>query len=469
MNPNRTSDRGDGDQTARAPADSAGGVAVPAREQSVGDEPSPETATVCIVGLGYVGLPLALALDETGRTVVGFDIDREKVGALEAGADPTGDVGEAAVAESDVRFTAEAGRIERADVVIVTVPTPIDDDETPNLAFVEAAGETVGEHLAPDTTVVLESTVYPGATRDVLVPAIEETSGYSAGEEFAVGYSPERASPGEEGRGVEDVVKIVGADDDEVRERLAALYESVVDAGVYRAPDIETAEMAKVIENVQRDLNIALVNELSLVCETLDLSTDEVLAAAGSKWNFHDEYAPGLVGGHCIPVDPHYLAHRSERNGFSPSLILQAREINESVPGHVADLTVKALNEAGKVLRDSDVLVLGLAYKPNVGDIRTSEVDAVVDELDEYGIETAGFDPHADEEAVRETFDVDVQSSLDPSGFDGVVLATAHDEFADLDLHRVADAMADDPVLMDVPGAVDEPAAADAGFVYRQL
>jgi len=461
------------DQTSQTRTD-GGGVGAGVRtiqpeQQSQPEGTLPETATVCIVGLGYVGLPLAVAFDEAGQRVVGIDVDEGKVDALADGDDPTGEVGDAALADSSAHFTTDAARIERADFVIVTVPTPVDDLGNPDLTFIEAAGETIGDHVSPGTTVILESTVFPGATETVLVPAIEDASGFTAGEEFAVGYSPERASPGREGRGLSDVVKIVGANSGEVRDRLAALYESVVDAGVYRAPDIETAETAKVIENVQRDINIALVNELAVACDYMDLSTTEVLEAAGTKWNFHDEYEPGLVGGHCIPVDPHYLAHRSEREGFSPKLVLQAREINEYVPVHVAEMTVKAINEADNVLRDSDVLVLGLSYKSDVGDIRTSEVDAVISELSEYGVESTGFDPHVDPERAREVFDVDLQASFDPTGFDGIVLATGHEEFRSLDLDGVADAMSDDPILMDVPGALDEAAATEAGFAYHRL
>ncbi|MHB9286842.1 nucleotide sugar dehydrogenase [Halobacteriales archaeon Cl-PHB] len=429
----------------------------------------PEQATICVVGLGYVGLPLATAFDAADQTVIGYDVDQQKVDSLAAGSDPTGDVGDDRIDDSSVRFTTDPAPVARADYVIITVPTPVDDHDNPNLDFVEAAGQQVGEHLSPGATVVLESTVFPGATREVLVPALEETSGLTADEEFAVGYSPERASPGETGRGVSDVVKIVGADDEATREELAKLYGRVVDAGIYRAPDTQTAEAAKVIENVQRDINIALVNELAMVCDELDIDTEEVLDAAGSKWNFHDEYSPGLVGGHCIPVDPHFLAHRSEGEGFSPKLVLQAREINSHLPTHVADLVVRTLNDCRNVLRESRVLVLGLSYKANVGDIRTSEVDAVVDELESYDVDVAGFDPHADDDAMRQEFEVPVQETLDPSGFDGIVVATAHDEFDDLNLDTLATEMSDDPLLVDVPGSFDPEAAAAAGFEYRRL
>ena len=426
------------------------------------------TEVVCVVGQGYVGLPLGLAFDEEEYDVVGFDIDQSAVEALSAGTDPTEAVGDDAVADSDVTFTTAAERIERADYVLVTVPTPVDDMGDPNLEFVESAGRTVGDHLTPDTTVVLESTVYPGVTNERFAPLLEDRSGLTAGEEFSVGYSPERLSPGDEGRGLREVTKIISGDTEATLQDLAELYGSVVDAGVYQAPSIETAEAAKVMENVQRDLNIALANELSLICDHLDIDTEAVLDAAGTKWNFHD-YSPGLVGGHCIPVDPLYLAHGSERAGYSPNLILQSREVNEYMPKHVAELAMKGLNATGNVLADSQLLALGLAYKPNVGDIRTSEMNRVIGALQEYGIEVDGFDPHASDEEIEETFDVDVKSELSFAGYDGLVVGTGHDEFASIDLDDAAAALDGDPVLVDVMGLYDDDRAREAGFEYRTL
>jgi UDP-N-acetyl-D-galactosamine dehydrogenase len=430
-----------------------------------GDRDDPgTTGTVCVVGLGYVGLPLAVAFDRAGRAVVGYDVDAETVERLAAGTDPTGEVGDRALEASDVTFTADPSHVADADYVVVTVPTPVDSTQTPDLGYVESAAETVGRHLRPGTTVVLESTVYPGATADVLRPALEEASGLTAGEDFAVGYSPERASPGDVGRGLRDVVKVVGANDPGVREDLAALYGDVVDAGVHRAPDIETAEASKVIENVQRDMNIALVNELAIACDAMDLDTDAVLEAAGSKWNFHDEYSPGFVGGHCIPVDPFYLTYRSKREGFAPKLVLQAREINEHVPVHAAELGIKGLNDAGRVLGESRLLILGLSYKPNVGDIRSSAVDTLVDEFDEYGVDCVGYDPHAHPDEAREHFQMPVQEERSFDGFDGVV-----DAFDDVSLSEMGDALADPPLLLDVAGVFDRTAATERGFVYRTL
>jgi UDP-N-acetyl-D-galactosamine dehydrogenase len=436
--------------------------------EAVDDLVRPTGERVTVVGLGYVGMPLALAFDEQGFDVAGFDVDEELVEKLSDGTDPTGEAGAERVADSEIEFTAAAESVEGADYVIVTVPTPVDDTQNPNLDFVKSAARAVGRNLSEGGTVIFESTVYPGVTETVAGPIIEEESDLTAGEDFHLGYSPERLSPGDEGKTLEEVRKIVSADDAETLADVAALYETVVDAGVYRAPNIKTAEAAKVMENVQRDLNIALVNELAIIADHMDIDTHDVLEAAGTKWNFH-EYDPGLVGGHCIPVDPLYLAHGSERAGYKPGLILQGREVNEYMPRHAAELLVRGLNDAGKVLKESSVLILGLSYKPNVGDIRTSEVDGVIEELETYGVDLAGYDPHADDEAMREHFGVPIQNTLSFEGFDAVLLATPHEDFEHLDLTRVADAMADDPVLVDVMATVNESSASEAGFRYERF
>jgi UDP-N-acetyl-D-galactosamine dehydrogenase len=428
-----------------------------------------ETRTVCVVGLGYVGLPLALAFAEEGVPVIGFDVDGGKVESLSAGRDPTGHAGDDAVAGSEVSFSIDPAAIGSADYVVVAVPTPVDDGNNPNLAHVEAAAETIGEQMTPGTTVVLESTVFPGATEEVLVPALEAASGFALGEEFHVGYAPERAAPGETGRGVRDVVRVVSGDTDAVRDELAALYGHVVDAGTYPAPSIRTAEAAKVIENVQRDVNIALANELAVICDHLDLRTRDVLDAAASKWNFHDEYRPGLVGGHCIPVDPLYLVHRSEHEGFSPKLVLQAREVNEYMPKHAAEVTLKGLNRCGKVLRESRVLVLGLSYKANVGDIRTSEVRGLLAELREYGVDVVGHDPHVDPGAAREAFGVPLADTPSPDGYDAAVVATGHDAFRELAPADFADGLSAEPLLVDLPGLFDRATVEAAGVRYAEL
>ncbi|SEV99095.1 nucleotide sugar dehydrogenase [Natrinema salifodinae] len=425
-------------------------------------------ATICVVGLGYVGLPLAVGFARSNYRVIGYDVDDTTVERLQDGIDTTGDLSDAAVQDGDISYTTDASQIGEADYVIIAVPTPIDEDDRPNLDYIESAATTVGSKMEPGTTVVLESTVYPGATREVLLPALEDAADLTAGEDFFVGYSPERATPGDEEHGLEDVVKVVSGQNDRVLEEVATLYASVVDAGVHRAPSIEVAEACKVIENVQRDVNIALVNELARVFEELGLDTREVLEAAGTKWNFHG-YRPGLVGGHCIPVDPYFFAHRAKRAGVDPELILTSRSVNESMPSHVAELTIKALNQCHKTLRESRVLVLGLTYKSDVGDIRSSKVADVVEHLREFDIDVEGYDPYADNDTVRDAFDIDVQESLSIDGFDAVLVATSHSEFDDLELDDVAAALDDDGALIDVAGSFDSDEAADAELVYRGL
>lgn len=412
---------------------------------------STESKTICVVGLGYVGLPLAVGFDSTGHTVRGYDISPTTIDRLSSGEDPTKDVGDSAVRTSEIDFDTDPELISGSDIVIITVPTPITDENDPNLNFVEAAGSTVGEYLTEDTIVVLESTVFPGATREVLAPVIEESSGFTLGEEFSVGYSPERLVPGDDEHSLENVVKIVSGYDDETLRQLVELYRSIVDAGIYQAPSLEVAETAKCIENVQRDVNIALINELSVACDCLGIDSNAVLDAASTKWNFHD-YRPGLVGGHCIPVDPFFFIYQSKKNGFDPELIETARDVNEYMPKHVAKKTIKALNNAGKVLRESNVLILGLTYKPDVEDIRTSAIDGTIEYLNEFGVNIVGHDARVDNDAVRKEFNIDVQQTLNFEGFDAIIFGATHQEYLDLDLETVVSQLNESPVIIDTEG-----------------
>lgn len=442
----------------------------PTNGQRLTHRESAELQTICVVGLGYVGLPLAVEFAQSRHRTIGFDIDERKVAALEGGEDPTGDLESGTIDTADISFTTDSSVIGEADFVIVTVPTPVDEDEQPNLEYVEAAGRTIGNALSPDTTVILESTVYPGATREVFIPAIEASSELASPDAFGVGYSPERISPGDGDRGLTDVVKIVSGQTPEIRAEIAALYESIVTAGVHHAPSIEVAEAAKVVENVQRDLNIAFVNELSMALERMDaeLDTHDVLEAAGTKWNFHD-YRPGLVGGHCIPVDPYFLSQCSKRAGFVPELMLRGRQVNEAVPEHVAQLTLKALAHNGKSLQDARVLLLGLTYKANVPDVRTSKAGDVADHLRQYGIEVVGFDPVGHVAEMRDALDLEIEEALSFEGIDGVILATNHDAFDSIDPTVMAGTLEPDPVLVDVPAAFDPDGVRRAGITYRRL
>lgn len=448
---------------------------------------------ICIIGLGYVGLRLAMAFDAADYSVEGYDVDSEKIAKLRDGVDPTGEVSRDVLEERDVRFTDEPNCIGRCEYVVIAVPTPIDDSNTPDMSIVRAAGRTVGEYLSAGTTVVLESTVSPGTTRGELIPELEASSGMVAGEDFSVGYSPERIVPGDDSRSLRDIVKIVSAQDRKTLADLQELYGTIVDAGIHPAPTIEVAEAAKCLENTQRDLNIALVNEFALACRQtdVDVEPEAVIEAAGTKWNFQ-EYQPGLVGGHCLPVDPYFLIHSFETGGFNPSLIRTGRTVNEAVPEYVAEMTVDALAQRTRTLvrgktdggtdsrlgeetttRGSDdrdrVLVGGLAYKPNTSDVRSSAVGEVIEHLRGDGREIVGADPRCDSATIEREFDVPVQEGFSVSGFDAFVVATPHDELRDLDLERISREMNDRPVLVDVKGAFDAGTARDAGFIYRRL
>ncbi len=350
-------------------------------------------AKIGIVGLGYVGLPLAAAF---GRIVdvIGFDIHEEKVKELIDGYDATGELTTEDLKTTTIDYTTDSSNLKRVDFIVVTVPTPIDENNNPDLSPMEKASITIGQNLKQGSIVVYESTVYPGVTEDICIPILERESGLKCGVDFKVGYSPERINPGDKVHTVDKIVKVVSGMDQETLETVAGVYELVVTAGVHRASSIKVAEAAKVIENTQRDLNIALINELALIFNKLDIPTQDVLAAAGTKWNFL-KFTPGLVGGHCIGVDPYYLTHKAEQIGYLPQVILAGRRINDGMGKYVAENTVKQMIQSGKVIKGSRVLVLGLTFKEDVPDIRNTKVVDIVSELSDYGVDVLIHDPLA--------------------------------------------------------------------------
>jgi UDP-N-acetyl-D-galactosamine dehydrogenase len=384
-------------------------------------------AKIAVVGLGYVGLPLAAAFSRKAE-VIGFDISDRKIAELRRGHDATGELSAADLAGSPIDFTTDPGRLAEASFIIVTVPTPIDDHKKPDLSPLQAASRTIGRHLRPGTIIVYESTVYPGVTEEVCLPILEAESGLHCGREFKVGYSPERINPGDKVHTVDKIVKVVAGQDAETLETVARVYEMIVTAGVHRASSIKVAEAAKVIENTQRDLNIALMNELAIIFNKMGIQTREVLEAAGSKWNFL-KFSPGLVGGHCIGVDPYYLTFKAEAIGYNPQVILAGRRINDGMGKYVAENTVKKLIDADKAVKGCRVLVLGLTFKENVPDIRNSKVIDIVRELREYGVEVLIHDPVADPEEVRQEYGEALTDPAAEGPFDGVVWAVAHDVF----------------------------------------
>jgi UDP-N-acetyl-D-galactosamine dehydrogenase len=421
---------------------------------------------IAVIGLGYVGLPVAVSFARSGTRVIGYDIDRERVVELCKGHDRTREVDPADLRHPSLVFTTDDGLLRGADFHIVTVPTPIDDAFRPDLRAMLSASRTVGAVLKRGDIVVYESTVYPGAVEEECVPVLEKVSGLAAGLDFTVGYSPERINPGDKAHRFETIKKVVAGQDDKTLDVVARVYGSVVEAGVHRAPSIKVAEAAKVIENTQRDLNIALMNELSAICHALGIDTGDVLTAAKTKWNFLP-FFPGLVGGHCIGVDPYYLTHRAERAGYHPEVILAGRRINDGVGPRIARECVRLLLRAGA--SDATVTVLGLTFKEDVPDIRNSKVVDIVGELKSFGLKVQVHDPMAlPEEAAREYgIDLVAADALRPA--DAVILAVAHEPFVRRGWPLVTGLLKKGAgVVLDVKGRLDR-AAQPAGIELWRL
>ena len=410
--------------------------------------------TVAVVGLGYVGLPVAVEFGKH-RPTIGYDLSLKRIESIRHLSDSSGQISAAELAEAkQLRATSHAAEIERADFIIVAVPTPITAARQPDLEPLKSASATVGEHLKPGATVIYESTVYPGTTEEVCVPILERCSGMRWREDFHVGYSPERINPGDREHRLTSITKVVAADDSQTLEEVAALYASVVKAGVYRASSIRVAEAAKVIENTQRDLNIAFVNELAIIFDKLGLDTVEVLRAAGTKWNFLP-FRPGLVGGHCIGVDPYYLTHKAELLGYHPEVILAGRRINDGMGQHIARKTVQQMIHAGRNIKGARVSVLGLTFKEDCPDIRNSKVIDVIRELEEFGVEIFAHDPTADAEEVLHEYGVRLRSWEDLPAADALILAVAHRQFLGLTASAYMQKIVRSGCLIDVKSVFD--------------
>lgn len=430
--------------------------------------PDAAAATVAVVGLGYVGLPVATAFGKERRTI-GYDLSRKRVESLRHHVDATGEVSTTELmAANHLRATDDAAELAQADFIIVAVPTPISAAHQPDLGPLEAASETVGRHMKPGAIVVYESTVYPGCTEEVCVPLLEKHSGMRWRQDFHVGYSPERINPGDREHTFSRILKVVSGDDADTLEKIARLYASVVKPGVHRAPSIRVAEAAKVIENTQRDLNIAFVNELAIIFEKLGLDTTEVLTAAGTKWNFL-KFRPGLVGGHCIGVDPYYLTHRAELAGYHPEVILAGRRINDAMGSHVARKTVQQMIHAGRNIKGARVNILGLTFKENVPDIRNSKVIDMVRELHEFGVQTYVHDPMASAEEALVEYGVRLASWKDLPAADALVLAVAHRSFVELAPAALLEKIVRRGCLIDVKSVCDAAAFRREGVSVWRL
>ena len=410
--------------------------------------------TIAVIGLGYVGLPLAVGFASVHQ-VIGFDTKPSRISALRSGRDDTLEVPESELRAAPIRYTSDSADLAEATVYIVTVPTPIDDAKQPDLTPLRSASTTVGQTLKPGDTVIYESTVYPGCTEEVCVPILEAESGLTFNEDFTVGYSPERINPGDHTHRLPDIQKVTSGSTPEAADFIDNLYSSIITAGTHRASSIRVAEAAKVIENTQRDVNIALINELAVLFNQLGIDTREVLEAAGTKWNFLP-FRPGLVGGHCIGVDPYYLTHKAQQVGHHPEVILAGRRINDSMGAYVADQLILTMARQGLAIAASRILILGLAFKENCPDLRNTKVVDIIVRLRQYGVEVDVCDPWVDADEARHEYDLDLIpfDTLGPSTYAGAILAVQHDQFADIGPRLRG--WIGDGVIYDVKGALGD-------------
>lgn len=423
-----------------------------------------------LVGLGYVGMPIAVAFAKKIK-VIGFDLNKHKVELYKKGIDPTKEVGNDVISGTTVEFTSDSSRLKEAKFHIVAVPTPVNDDHTPDLTPVEGASRILGQNLTKGSIVVFESTVYPGVTEDICVPILEKESGLKCGVDFKIGYSPERINPGDKVHRLETITKIVSGMDKETLDEVARVYELVVEAGVYRAESIKVAEAAKVIENSQRDINIAFMNELSIIFNKMGIDTKSVLEAAGTKWNFLKFY-PGLVGGHCIGVDPYYLTYKAEQLGYHSQIILSGRRINDDMGKYVAESLVKNLIKVDIPVKKANVAILGFTFKENCPDTRNTKVIDIYNELGEYGIHPLVVDTAADAEEAKHLYGITFGSMEDIKDMDAVVVAVAHDEFKKLDkldFDKFYKKENTKKVLIDIKGILDRANYMTDDYLYWRL
>lgn len=426
---------------------------------------------ISLVGLGYVGMPIAVAFAKVAD-VIGFDISEEKVEQYKNGFDPTKEVGDEVIKNTTVEFTANEEKLKEAKFHIVAVPTPVNSDHTPDLRPLESASRTVGRNLTKGSYVVFESTVYPGVTDDICIPILEKESGLVCGKDFKVGFSPERINPGDKVHTLETIIKVVSGIDEESLDSIAKVYEMVVEAGVHRAESIKVAEAAKVIENSQRDINIAFMNELSIIFNKMDIDTKAVLEAAGTKWNFLN-FSPGLVGGHCIGVDPYYLTYKAEQLGYHSQIILSGRKINDDMGKYVVENLIKNLIKADVAVKNAKVAILGFTFKENCPDTRNTRVIDIVEELKEYGITPMIVDPEADIEEAKQEYGLVFNSLEDIKGMDAVLVAVGHDrflEFTQEDFSKMfKEGANENKVLLDIKGVLNRKEYEKMGYNYWRL
>lgn len=424
---------------------------------------------VSVIGLGYVGLPLAVALSRK-YDVIGFDINDHKINLYKSGQDPTNEVGDEELSKSDLNFTSNPRDLKKSKFHIVAVPTPINQDKTPNLTPVEEASKLLGQNLTKGSIVVYESTVYPGVTEDICAPILEKESGLECGVDFKIGYSPERINPGDKNNRLENIVKIVSGMDEESLEIIYEVYNSIIEAGVHKAPTIKVAEAAKVIENSQRDINIAFMNEISIIFDKMGIDTKSVLEAASTKWNFLSFY-PGLVGGHCIGVDPYYLTYAANQYGYKSEVILSGRNINDSMGIYIADKLVKALIGEKKDLNTAKIGILGFTFKEDCPDTRNTKVYDIIKELNEFGVNPIIVDPEADREETREIYNIGLEDFDKLNDLDALIVAVSHKQFKELKKEDISSLFIDGKkILFDIKGIYDiNEYESDDDYAYWRL
>lgn len=426
---------------------------------------------IAVIGLGYVGMPIAVAFAKK-VDVIGFDLNKEKIELYKSGIDPTNEVGDNEIKKTTVEFTADETKLQEAKFHIVAVPTPINSDKTPDLSPVEGASEIVGRNLTKGSIVVYESTVYPGVTEDICIPILEKESGLKCGVDFKIGYSPERINPGDKVHRLENITKIVSGMDQESLDEIAKVYELVIEVGVHRAGSIKVAEAAKVVENSQRDINIAFMNELAMVFDRMGIDTKEVIEAMNTKWNALG-FTPGLVGGHCIGVDPYYFVYEAEKLGYHSQIILSGRKINDGMGKFIADVIIKKLILANKVVRQAKIVILGITFKENTPDTRNSKVVDIIESLREYGIEPVVVDPEASADEVKHEYDINLVNIDEVKDADCLVLAVAHDLFKQMSWDAIDSLYGNfdnkEKILIDVKSMLDRKEIEDKGYSYWRL
>lgn len=424
---------------------------------------------IAVVGLGYVGLPLAIAYDRKVK-VIGFDISKSKIKSLVDGRDLTKEVGDEVIRKSDIEFTSDERKLQEAKFIIVAVPTPINEENKPDLSLVESASQMVGRNLTKGSVVIYESTVYPGVTEEICKSILEEESGMECGVDFKLGYSPERINPGDNVHKLESIVKVVSGMDSETVDIVAKVYEMVIEAGVFKASNIKVAEAAKVVENSQRDINIAFINELAIMLDGMDIDTNDVLQAASTKWNFLD-FSPGLVGGHCISVDPYYLIHKAEQNGYKSQIITTGRNVNESMAAYVVGKFHELMGKANKKVGESRVAILGCTYKKDCLDLRNSKVINIINKLSDKGVECVVSDDVANADSVRKMYNIDLVEFDEINNVDAVILAVPHSKYRNLTEEQISKLYRNTGkrVIIDIEGVCNRDVYENNNYLFWRL